>query len=64
GIVYLGDCHFNSRFIDKMGKIWYNNGIVTARQCTEEGNISNANMEHLHTCKGTRKVLVIYARWY
>ncbi|EPQ51294.1 hypothetical protein GLOTRDRAFT_48993 [Gloeophyllum trabeum ATCC 11539] len=64
GMVYHGEYHFNCRFIDKTGTIWYNDGISTGRQCVIEGTLSNTDMTDLTKCKGKDISLVIYARRY
>ncbi|TFK45244.1 hypothetical protein OE88DRAFT_1600301, partial [Heliocybe sulcata] len=62
GIVYFGDFHFTSRFIDSEGNIWYNDGITTGRQCMKEGNISTTSITTLLTAQRRTATLAIYAQ--
>ncbi|EPQ50475.1 hypothetical protein GLOTRDRAFT_50397 [Gloeophyllum trabeum ATCC 11539] len=64
GIIYHGDYHFNCRFIGKDGTIWYNDGMVTGRNCIEEGNLTYTDLNDLNTCKGKTITIAIYSRRY
>ncbi|TFK53510.1 hypothetical protein OE88DRAFT_1612593, partial [Heliocybe sulcata] len=62
GIIYFGEYHFTSRFIDSAGDIWYNDGISTGRTCVKEGNISTTRTTTLLNAHQRSATLVIYAQ--
>ncbi|KZT14787.1 hypothetical protein NEOLEDRAFT_1082074, partial [Neolentinus lepideus HHB14362 ss-1] len=64
GIIYFGDYHFNCRFIDKKGTIWYNDGMETGWECRIDGHISQVPLSNLNTCHGKSVATVIYSRRY
>ncbi|KZT23610.1 hypothetical protein NEOLEDRAFT_1069101 [Neolentinus lepideus HHB14362 ss-1] len=64
GIIYFGNYHFNCRFIDKKGNIWYNDGMETGRECRLDGNLSNVSLSDLNICRGKNIATVIYAQRY
>ncbi|KAH9855420.1 hypothetical protein C2E23DRAFT_723963 [Lenzites betulinus] len=36
GLIYWGSDHFTSRYIDRSGDVWYNDGITTGSECILE----------------------------
>ncbi|PBK90860.1 hypothetical protein ARMGADRAFT_1032362 [Armillaria gallica] len=44
GIVYYGNGHFTTRFIDLDGSVWLNDGIVQAGGARREGTTINVNL--------------------
>ncbi|KAJ7664168.1 hypothetical protein B0H17DRAFT_952241 [Mycena rosella] len=63
GIVYGGQAHFTSRFIDINGTIWFHDGISTGRNCVPETNLSSlADLMALGRCGAKKAVAVIYGR--
>ncbi|TFK50516.1 hypothetical protein OE88DRAFT_1596590, partial [Heliocybe sulcata] len=61
GLVYFGEYHFTSRFITKDKNIWFNDGMVTGRSCTLEGNLRDTNLETLLQAGNKTVTLAIYA---
>ncbi|KZT23153.1 hypothetical protein NEOLEDRAFT_1020936, partial [Neolentinus lepideus HHB14362 ss-1] len=62
GIIYHGDYHFTCRYVDKIGDIWFNDGMETGRACFKEGNIQNTPLQDLMSCRGKSIATVIYAQ--
>ncbi|KAJ7629546.1 hypothetical protein B0H17DRAFT_962868, partial [Mycena rosella] len=49
GIIYGGQGHFTSKFIDRNGVVWFHDGITTGRRCTRETELTSlADMMSLH----------------
>ncbi|KDR64842.1 hypothetical protein GALMADRAFT_82610, partial [Galerina marginata CBS 339.88] len=61
GIVYHGQNHFTSRFIDSDRTIWYNDGIETGKNFIEDGHLSTIADKDLRNCKDQNLVLAVYA---
>ncbi len=40
GLIYGGQSHFTSRYIDNTGTIWYHDGIATGQACIQEKTIT------------------------
>lgn len=62
GIIYLGGFHFNSRFIDPDGNVWFRDGIVSGRQLIKEIHIDVMTGQSLRTCRGKLPVLIVYCK--
>ena len=61
GAIYYGNGHFVSRIISPTGKVWYHDGIETARQCVYEGSLVDYTDDNLRY-KGVKICVgVIYA---
>ncbi|KAF8168913.1 hypothetical protein BJ912DRAFT_862387, partial [Pholiota molesta] len=39
GIIYGGGGHFQSRFIDKSGTVWFHDGLLNEGKCKKEKTI-------------------------
>ncbi|KAJ7022367.1 hypothetical protein C8F04DRAFT_971599 [Mycena alexandri] len=65
GIIYGGQAHFTSRFVDKEGVMWFHDGITTASRCLEEvGYRSILDLLSLQRCGDKHAVAVVYAKEY
>jgi hypothetical protein len=40
GIIYGGQAHFTCRFIDSAGQLWYHDGMITGRECMNDGMLT------------------------
>ncbi|KAJ7029491.1 hypothetical protein C8F04DRAFT_962811 [Mycena alexandri] len=63
GIIYGGQGHFTSRFIDRRGGMWFHDGITTGNRCLQEiGYRTVPDLVSLHRCGEKKAVAVVYAR--
>ncbi|KAF8181577.1 hypothetical protein BJ912DRAFT_854550 [Pholiota molesta] len=65
GIIYGGQQHFTSRFIDKSGTVWYHDGIETGNTLTQENSLTLlTDTSFLRTAASNQKqiLLCIYKR--
>ncbi|KAJ7710918.1 hypothetical protein B0H17DRAFT_914576, partial [Mycena rosella] len=63
GIVYGGQGHFNARFIDRSGVVWFHDGITTGKRCVRETEMRLiADTMSLQMCGTKGAVAVVYAR--
>lgn len=61
GMIYFGNFHFTSQFVDNNRNIWYHDGIETGRTCTFEGALhTSTNNTLLHT-HGKQLCTAIYS---
>ena len=58
-VIYLGNNHFSSRFIDDDGFVWYHDGIETGSVCTKDAE-SMDEIGSFSTTRGLRACLVLY----
>ncbi|KAH6886512.1 hypothetical protein BKA70DRAFT_1123222 [Coprinopsis sp. MPI-PUGE-AT-0042] len=62
GLIYLGEEHFTSRWIDGQGQIWFHNGATTGRLCQFDGRMDERRcLENLRSCRGNRLCYAVYA---
>lgn len=57
GIVYLGDGHFTSRFVDNASRVWYHDGISQSNRAIYEGNTDDID---LTTLRGRKACEIFY----
>ncbi|KIM77344.1 hypothetical protein PILCRDRAFT_76841 [Piloderma croceum F 1598] len=62
GLIYHGDFHFTSCIIGNDGMVWYHDGMTTGSSCENEGDFDKFSSRKLLKCKGTKLILVVYAR--
>ncbi len=65
GIIYGGQQHFTSRYIDKSGTVWYHDGITTGKELIQEYTINLlSDTSQLRKAAEDRKqaILCIYKR--
>ncbi|KAH6867293.1 hypothetical protein BKA70DRAFT_1133828 [Coprinopsis sp. MPI-PUGE-AT-0042] len=63
GLIYLGNEHFTSRWIDGQGQIWFHDGARTGRLCQFDGSMGERRcLENLRNCHGNCLCYVVYAR--
>ena len=60
GLIYYGQAHFVSRFIDKFNNVWFHDGMLNGGQSQLEREISSYTEEHLGTCGNKELAAVIY----
>ena len=56
GIIYFGREHFTARVVDKSQRIWYQDGLMTRRECLADGQlneISHQDMWYKEGCKAS-----------
>ncbi len=65
GIIYGGQQHFTSRFVDRSGTIWYHDGITTGKQLIQECTVNLlSDTSYLRKAADNTKqaILCIYKR--
>jgi hypothetical protein len=63
GIIYGGQGHFTSRFVDVHGYMWFHDGITTGSTCLPEANLLPVSDPlSLHYYGEKKAVAVLYAR--
>ncbi|KAF9521863.1 hypothetical protein CPB83DRAFT_777975 [Crepidotus variabilis] len=60
GVIYLGDRHFVTRFIDSNKKIWCNDGITTGEICEPTGSLGEISEKDLKKMENATAVMAIY----
>jgi len=58
-LIYYGQAHFVSRFIDKFNNVRFHDGMLNGGQSQLEGEISSYTEEDLGTC-GNKSWLLLY----
>jgi hypothetical protein len=61
GIVYYGDFHYTAR-VCTGGSVWFNDGMVSGRECTYEKRLTEFTGSDLSSCNGKSASLVLYAQ--
>ncbi|KAJ7028211.1 hypothetical protein C8F04DRAFT_964254 [Mycena alexandri] len=61
GIIYSGNAHFTSRYISSAGVVWYHDGMLTGRDCVNEGALDAMSAAQLRTARGRGALTLIYA---
>ncbi len=61
GMIYFGDFHFTSQFVDKSDNIWYHDGIETVNSCKFQGLLHNLTNDALLSAYNKQLCTVIYS---
>ena len=62
GLIYFGDFHFTSAYIDKNKRVWYHDGIDTGRSQKYQGTLNSLNNRNLVYSHGKQVCTVIYSK--
>ncbi|KAJ7037570.1 hypothetical protein C8F04DRAFT_952489 [Mycena alexandri] len=62
GVVYGGGAHFTARYVSPSGVVWFNDGITTARNCVEEGQLNALPPDYMLYARGKKAINLIYAK--
>ncbi|KAJ7028864.1 hypothetical protein C8F04DRAFT_963572 [Mycena alexandri] len=62
GIIYGGGGHFTARYISPSGIVWFNDGMITASGCVEEGHLDALPPDYLFYARGRKAINLIYAK--
>ena len=50
GIIFSGGFHFTAYIITPEKEVWYHDGMVTRRNCTKKGHLTDFTEDSLKTC--------------
>ncbi|KAJ7823110.1 hypothetical protein B0H13DRAFT_1659253 [Mycena leptocephala] len=62
GIIYGGQGHFTSRFVDVHGYMWFHDGITTGSTCLPEANLLSVS-DPLSLCMSDTVVFRSNRHW-
>ena len=62
GLIYYGGFHFTSRIISNDGIIWFSDGMLNGSTTVLDGKLDEMTCKDLHTCKGKKLEIAIYAQ--
>jgi hypothetical protein len=60
GMIYHEGFHFTSCIVSSDGAVWFNDGMITGRQCEKDGDLETTLSGKLMKCRGKNLVLAIY----
>ena len=62
GLIYFGGFHFTCHIISNDGVIWFHDGMVTESTTVLDGKLDEMTSEQLHTCRGKKLEIAVYAQ--